>query len=106
MANEESLPITKHVKLDLNFMGLIVPRVRVLITRDPKQLLDLKHQTRLPDVVGWNLVCFAFKEFTKLYGTTVSQSFDCLTDVNPLLFSQLCVYYYTDTYLFLAKRRD
>ena len=86
VANDEQLPITKYVELDLNF----------LVTRDPNQLLDPKHQTRLPGVVGWNLVHLAFKECIKLYGTAVSDSFDCTSGVSPLLFSQLCVYYYMD----------
>ena len=71
VANDEQLPITYYVELDLNFMGLIVTRVGILVTRDPNQLLDPKHQTRLPGVVGWNLVYLAFKEFIKSYGTKV-----------------------------------
>ena len=69
VANDEQMPITKYVELDLNFMGLILPRVGILVTRDPNQFLDPKHQTRLPGVVGRNLVCLAFKEFIQLYGT-------------------------------------
>ena len=96
VAKDEQLPITKFVELDLNFMGLILPKVGILVTRDPNQLLDPKHQMRLPGVVGWNLVHLAFKEFIKLYGTAVFDSFDCPSGVSPLLFSQLCVYYHTD----------
>ena len=96
VANNEKLPITKYVELDLNFMGLVVPRVGILVTKDPNQLLDPKHHTRLPGVVGWNLVYLAFKEFIKLYETTIFDSFNCPSGVSPLLFSQLCVYYYTD----------
>ena len=87
VGNDEELPITKYIELDLNFMRLIVPRVRILVTRDPNQLLDPKHWTRLPGVVGWNLVCLAFKEFLKLYGTAVFVSFNCPSSVSPLLFS-------------------
>ena len=79
-------------------MGLMVLKVGVLVTRDPNQLLDPKHQKRLPGVVGHNQVCLAFNRLIKVYGTTVSDSFDCPSSVSPLLFSQLCVYYYTDVY--------
>ena len=86
VANDEQLPIMKYVELDLNFMGLIFPRAGILVTTDPNQLLDPKHHTRLPGVVGWNLVHLAFKEFITLYGTAVFNSFDCKSGVNPLLF--------------------
>ena len=96
IGNDEQLPITKYVELDLNFMGLIVPRFGILVTSDPNQLLDPKHQIRLPGVVGWNLVHLVFKEFTKLYGTVVLDTSHYPSGVSPLLFSQLCVYYYMD----------
>ena len=93
VANDEQLPITKYVELDLTFMGFIVPRVGILVTRDPNQLLDPKHQTRLPGVVQWNLLYLAFKEFITLYGTTVFDSFNCQGGVSPYVFSQLCIIY-------------
>ena len=34
VANDEQLPITKYVEGNLNFMGLIVPRVGILATID------------------------------------------------------------------------
>ena len=95
VASDEQLPITKFVELDLNFMGLIIPRVGILVTSDPDWLQDPKPQTRLLGEVGRNLVHLAFKEFIKLYGTTVFDSFNCPSGVRPL-FSQLCVYYYLD----------
>ena len=69
-ANDEQLPFTKYVELDLNFMGPIVPKVGILVLRDPNQLLDPRYWTRLPGVVGRNLVCLSFKQFIKLYGTS------------------------------------
>ena len=96
VANNEQLPISKYVELDLNFMGHMVPRVGILVTRDPNQLLDPKHQTQLSGIVRWNPVHLTFKVFIKIYGTTVVDSFDCPSGVSPLLFSQLCVHYYTD----------
>ena len=77
-------------------MALIVPRFGILVTRDPNQLLDPKNQTRLPRVVGCNLVHLAFKEFIKWYGTAVFDSFNCPSGVSLLLFSQLWIYYYMD----------
>ena len=38
----------------------------------------------------------AYQEFLKKYNIDVFKDFECLDGVNPLLFSQLCIYYYTD----------
>ena len=77
-------------------MGLKVPKVGVLITEEPNQVLDKKHQTRLPGIIGWNLIWLSYDVFIKKYGTTGFDSFICPEGVNPLLFSQLCVYHHSN----------
>ena len=59
-------------------------------------MLDPDHRTRLPRIVGWNLVKLAYQEFLKKYNINVFEDFECPDGVNPLLFSQLCIYYYAD----------
>ena len=73
-----------------------MPRVGFLITQNPNKVLDPDHKTRLPRIVGWNLVKLAYQEFLKKYSINVFEDFECLDGVNPLLFSQLCIYYYAD----------
>ena len=46
--------------------------------------------------MGWNLVNLAYQEFLKKYNIDVFEDFECPDGVIPLLFSQLCIYYYTD----------
>ena len=46
--------------------------------------------------MGWNLVKLANQEFLKKYNIDVFEDFECPDEVNPLLFSQLCIYYYAD----------
>ena len=77
-------------------MGLKVPKVGVLIAEEPNQVLDKKHQTRLPGIIGWNLIRLSYDVFIKKYGTTGFDSFICPEGVNPLLFSQLCVYHHSN----------
>ena len=48
--------------------------------------------TRLPGIVGWNLIWLSYNVFVQKYGTTGFDSFMCPEGVNPLLFSQLCVF--------------
>ena len=54
-ANNGKLPVSMYVELDLDFMGIVVPKVGVLITEEPSELLKTCHKTKLPGVLGWNL---------------------------------------------------
>ena len=101
-ANDGQLPIKQYIKLDVNFMGLKVPNVRFLIIAEPNKVLEKKHHTKLPGIISWNLIWLAFKVFTNKYGEEGFNSFQCQVGVNPLLFSQLCLYYYAE----VAKDHD
>ena len=39
-ANNGELPISMYVELDLDFLGIVVPKVGVLITKEPNELLE------------------------------------------------------------------
>ena len=71
-----------------------MPKVGFLITQEPNELLESRHKTKLPGVVGWNLIKLAYQVFVKNYGILCLDDFDCPTGVSPLLFSQLCVYHH------------
>ena len=96
VANDGQMPIKMYTKLDLTFLGLKVPKVGVLIAEELNQVLDKKHQTRLPGIIGWNLIWLSYDVFIKKYGTTGFYSFICPEGVNPLLFSQLCIYHHSN----------
>ena len=93
-ANNRKLPVSMNVELDLDFLGNVVPKVGVLITQEPNELLETCHKTKLPGMVGWNLIKLAYKVFVKIYGVLCLDNFDCPAGVSPLLFSQLCVYHH------------
>ena len=86
-----------YTELDITFLWLKVPNVGVLVVEDLSQMLDKKHQSKLPGIVGWNPVQLSYNMFVEKYGTSGFSSFTCLEGVNPLLFSQLCVYHYSNT---------
>ena len=96
VANDGQMPIKMYTELDLTFLGLKVPKVGVLIAEEPNQVLDKKHQTRLPGIIGWNLIWLSYDVFIKKYGTTGFDSFICPEGVNPLLFSQLCIFHHSN----------
>ena len=96
VANDGQIPIKMYTELDLTFLGLKVPKVGILIAEEPNQVLDKKHQTRLPGIIGWNLIWLSYDMFVQKYGTTGFDSFICPEGVNPLLFSQLCIFHYSN----------
>ena len=97
VTNNGQLPVKMYTELDINFLGLRVPNVGVLIVDDPTQVLDKKHQMKLPGIVGWNLIWLSYNAFVEQYGASGFDSFICPEGVNPLLFSQLCVFHYANT---------
>ena len=62
--NHGKLPISMYVELDLEFLGIIVPKVGFLSPQDPSELLDACHKTKLPGMIGWNL---AYEVFIHIY---------------------------------------
>ena len=96
VANDEQMPIKMYTQLDLTFLGFKVQKVGVLIAEELNQVLDKKHQTRLSGILGWNLIQLSYDVFIKKYGTTGFDSFICPEGVNPLLFSQLCIYHHSN----------
>ena len=97
VVNDGQLPVKMYTELDINFLGLKVLNVGILVVEDPSQVLDKKHQSKLPGIVGWNPIWLSYNTFVEKHGTTGFDSFVCLEGVNPLLFSQLCVYHHLNT---------
>ena len=77
VANDGQMPIRMYIKLDLMFWGIKVPNVGMLTAEEANQVLDKEHQTKLPEIVGFD-------------------SFECPEGVNPLLCSQLSVFHYSN----------
>ena len=97
VANDGQLPVKIYTELGINFLRLKVPNEGVLIINDPSQVLDKKHQTKLPGIVGWNLIWLSYNVFVEQYGASGFDSFICPEGVNTLLFSQLCVFHHSNT---------
>ena len=91
VSNDGQLPVKIYTKLDIMFLGLKMLNVGILVVEDPSQVLDKKHQSKLPGIVGWSLLQLSYNAFVKKYGKSGFDSFTCPEGVNPLVFSQLCV---------------
>ena len=98
VTNDGQLMIKMYVELDLPFLGLEAPNVGVLIIEEPNQVLDKKHHIKVPEMVGWNLVWLSYNAIIKEHWTVGFDSFEYTEGVGPLLFSQLCIYHYSDVW--------
>ena len=78
--------IKMYIELDLIFW-LKVLNVGMSITEEPNQMLEKEHQTKLPGIVGLNLIWLSYNMFIQECRTTGFDSFKCPEEVNPLLFS-------------------
>ena len=95
-ANGGDIPITKYFEMDVAFLEPWVPKVGFLVVKDPSNLLQTKKKTKLPGIIGWNLIKLEYQDFIKKYPVDVFNRFQGPQNVDPLLFSQLCVYFYID----------
>ena len=77
-------------------LDLECQRLVSLEVKDPSDLLQTKKKTKLSGNVRWNLVKLAYQEFVKKYPAEVFNGFQCPQNIDPLLFSQLCINYHTD----------
>ena len=85
-ASGGAIPLSRYVELDVEFLGLHMPRVRFLIIQNLNKVLDPDHRTRLPRIVGWNLV----KKLTK--SSSRSTTSMCLRTLNAWM--ELILYYF------------
>ena len=86
-ASAGAIPLSRYVELDVEFLGLQVPRVGFLITQNPNQVLDPAHKTRLPRIDRWNLVKLPYQEFQKY---TILM---CLRTLDAQMDSILCCFF-------------
>ena len=79
--------------MDVAFLGPRVSKVRFLVVKDPSDLLQTIRKTKLPGIIRWSLIKLAYQEFVKKYPVEAFNSFQCLQNIDPLLF-QLCLLLY------------
>ena len=65
VANDGQMPIKMNTELDLTFLGLKVLKVGIIIAEEPNQVLNKKHQTKLPGTVRWNLILLSYDVFVQ-----------------------------------------
>ena len=51
VANDGKLSVKMYTELDITFLGLKVPNVGILVVEDLSQVMDKKHESKLPGLV-------------------------------------------------------
>ena len=91
------VPLSKYFEMDVEIHGFKIPQVGFLVKRDNAPLVDSKgKKTKLPAIAGCNLIRLGMEEFIRVHGFEPLNFFECPTGFDPLLFSTICVYYYTE----------
>ena len=86
-ANGWHIPLSRYVELNIEFFYFKVPRAGTLVSQNSNVIPYPIHSTKLPGIVGWNLVKVAYQESTQNMVPRFSK-FGCLEGVDHLLFSQ------------------
>ena len=91
------VPLTKYFSVDIQVGGRLVHDIGILVKKDNIPLTDSKgRSTRIPTILGCNLIRKGLEEFIRDHGETGLELFECPVGVDPLYFSTLCVYFYTE----------
>ena len=91
------VPLTKYFSVNIQVGGRLVHDIGILVKKDNIPLTDSKgRSTQAPTILGCSLIRKGMEEFIRDHGETCLELFECPAGVNPLYFSTLCVYFYTE----------
>ena len=91
------VPLTKYFSVDIQVSGRLVHDIGFLIKKDYIPLTNSKgRSTWAPAILGCNLIRKGMEEFIRDHGEMCLELFECPAGVDPLYFSTLCVYFYTE----------
>ena len=81
-AGEATLPVIKYLEIDIDLLGMVIQKVRVLIIDDPNDFIqDQNKKTKLLGMVGWNIIKHTYLELTNKYGWDKFINFNCPTAI-------------------------
>ena len=95
-AGENNIPLSKYFTCDINIGGMTVPEVGILVKTDRQLTTSKGTNTRLLVIVGCSLFWLATLKFIQDYGEEALKLFECPFEVDPLFFSCILLYYYSE----------
>ena len=101
------VPLTKYFSVDIQVRGRLVHDTGILIKKDNIPLTNSKgRSTQAPAILRCNLIRKGMEEFIRYHGETCLELFECPTGVDPLYFSTLCVYFYTECQMVIDQAKE
>ena len=76
--------------------GMVVPDVGVLVKTDRVLTTSKGVKTKVPVIIGCNVFKHAARKFIQDYGETALELFECPKDIDPLFFSCVELYYFSE----------
>ena len=92
--NNQDMPVSKYFEADVTNLGFCILSVGFSVVRDPNTVLEPQHSTQSPGVVRCNLIWLGCEEFEKVFRFEAFDKSECLDEVHPLVFSQMCTLYH------------
>ena len=93
------MPVSRYFEANVTLLGFTILHVGFLVVKDPNTLLKPQHSTKLPGVIGCNLIYLGCEEFGRVYGFKAFEEFHCPSNIHPVVFSQMCSFYHQGTKL-------
>ena len=90
------VPLCKYFTCDYEIGGMVVPDVGILVKTDKHLTTTKGVKTKLPVITGCNVFRLAVLKFIKDYGEAALELFECPKEIDPLFFSCVVLYYYSE----------
>ena len=75
---------------------MVVPDIGVLVKMDRVITTSKGVKTKVPVIIGCNVFKHAARKFIQDYGETALESFECPKEIDPLFFSCVELYYFSE----------
>ena len=95
-AGENQIPLSKYFSCDISIGGMKIPEIGILVKTDRQLTTSKGVKTRLPVIVSCNLFRLTTFKFICDYGEEALKLFECQQHVDPLFFSCILLYYYSE----------
>ena len=93
---ENQVPLSRYFTCDITIGGMVVPDVGVLVKTDRVLTTSKGVKTKVPVIIGCNVFKHAARKFIQDYGETALELFECPKEIDPLFFSCVELYYFSE----------
>ena len=93
---ENQVPLNRYFTCDITIGGMVVPDVGVLVKTDRVLTTSKGVKTKVPVIIGCNVFKHAARKFIQEYGETALELFECPKEIDPLFFSCVELYYFSE----------